>query len=237
MKAAAAFTIAQDEPEFLPHWRSWYGAACDLFVLDHESEPPVDDAIRVEHVPSWDYAWFQGLAQEWQARLLTTYRVVVFATPDEFLVPREGTLADYLDAVRDPYRCGMAYDVVDMHEPAINWAAPLLPQRSWWVRQPSYDKPLIVTAPKEWTWGFHPGPGDDAGLDRTGLWLIHLHRIDYANAKERHARKQQRPLHPDITVSGSGGHNLLTDGQAYEAWFYGDTRERLEAIPEAAKRL
>ena len=235
MRPAAAFTIVQDEPEFLPHWRAWYGQACDLYVVDHGSEPPVPDAARVEHEPSWDYAWLHALAQEWQARLLESYRVVVFSAVDEFLVPRTVPLEEYLDQVRPPCRAATAYDVVDMHELPIEWDAPLLAQRTSWVRQPSYDKPLIVTEPKTWIWGFHPGPGDDAYRDE-GLWLIHLHRLDYTNAKVRHARKHQRPLHTDITVSGSGGDNLMTTGSEYERWFYGDRADAVP-IPDDAKRL
>jgi len=235
MKPAAIFTVVQDEPEFLPHWLAWYGRAGDTYILDHASEPPVPGGIRVAHELSWDYAWLHALTQEWQARLLAEYRVVVFATPDEFLVPHAGSLRAYLEHLHAPSAAGMGYDVVDMHEPPIEWAAPLLPQRHWWTRQPSYDKPLIVTEPKRWTWGFHPGPEDATSLDTT-LWLIHLHRIDYANAKVRHARKHGRPLHTDITVSGSGSHNLFTRGDEYERWFYGD-RALAEPIPEAAKRL
>jgi hypothetical protein len=56
--------------------------------------------------------------------------------------------------------------------------------------------------------------------------MYHLHRIDYKNAKVRHARKRLRLNHTDITQFGRGDHNLLVEEPDFYNWFYGDRTQK-----------
>lgn len=251
VSSVAIFTLVQDEPEFLPVWKAHYAPAGDVYILDHESSPPVEGGIALHHKWSWDFTWWHDMAQRFQEALFEAgYQTVVFATPDEFLVPIHVPLVDYFrryshGAVVRP----MAYDIVDMSRASpgydlldtpvgvvyhddkdgfLDWTSSRpWEDRRWWVRCSSYDKPLILREPYRWSWGLHSTKDDDPRPE-SDLRLLHLHRVDYESGKIRHARKRLRLNHKDITEFGSGAHNLLTEEPAYNQWFYHDVafRER-----------
>lgn len=78
------------------------------------------------------------------------------------------------------------------HEPftgeqALNFAKPVLAQRTGMFKNSHYSKPCLVKAPTAWAAGFHTtkdsfGPS----WEEARLLLLHLHRVDFDTALSRH---------------------------------------------------
>ena len=110
------FTIVQEEPEFIHPWINHYkkhvADPADLYVLVHaptppeeaESEPPpattawstaealmVDHhgvtVVPVHHASAFDHYWLAATVSKFQSFLLQSYRWVLFAECDEFVLP------------------------------------------------------------------------------------------------------------------------------------------------------
>lgn len=92
----AVFTIAQNEPTFLPLWVRHYGrwfAPEDIFILDHDSSDGSADSVRgraaiipVHRSKSFDHHWLSSIMASFQRFLLRSYDAVLFAESDELVV-------------------------------------------------------------------------------------------------------------------------------------------------------
>jgi hypothetical protein len=135
-RAAAAFTIAQNEPLMLPLWVDYYRRyfdADDLYVLDHDS---TDESVRrvadrchvvpVHRAMSFDHRWLRGTVESFQSFLLSSYETVLFAEVDEFVIAdprRYGGLGDYIARLRHlAVRCAGFNVVHQPDEPPIRLA-------------------------------------------------------------------------------------------------------------------
>lgn len=181
----AAFTIVQDEPEFLPKWLEHYGgeysgdggklAHRDLFVLHHADGPepwirdlcagggqyPDVNVVPVRNGHTFDINWLASTVSAFQLFLLHSYDWVLFSEVDELVTTGPGGrgLHEYVDEFaagdRVAVRC-RGYEVVHRpDEPALDRGIPWLAQRSWWYPVQSYSKTLLSSAPLRWNRGFH----------------------------------------------------------------------------------
>jgi hypothetical protein len=147
VQRCAVFTIMQNEPVFLPLWLRHYGrhfAPADLYVLDHQStDGSALEASRrcgARLVPvfrehSFDHDWLCQTVRLFQAFLLQSYRYVLFAEADEFVVPDPRAfagLADFVEALDRPYARCLGLNVVHWRdrEPPLDFKRPLLAQRT-----------------------------------------------------------------------------------------------------------
>ena len=111
----AAFTIMQDEPEFVHAWINHYKKHVadprDIYVLVHAPTRPDGQPMRSEELPAWhralalvtehhgvgvaavhhssafDHAWLAETVGRFQSFLLQSYGWVLFAEADEFVLP------------------------------------------------------------------------------------------------------------------------------------------------------
>lgn len=239
-RRAAVFTIAQNEPVFLPIWARYYRrhfAADDCFVLDHDSTDPttVTIAKHFHRVPihrnhSFDHNWLRTTVQQFQRFLLQSYELVLFTEIDEIVatdpVTCPGGLREYLATVPDDQahvRCTGWEIVQQPDEAAIDWHRPLLAQRAHGAASRAYSKPLLARVPLDWQVGFHHAenvPPFPEGVDPR-LLLLHLHRIDFGYCLQRNQAAAARKWSADDVAVGAGAQNRIVDVEALRTWFYG----------------
>jgi hypothetical protein len=166
----------------------------DLYVLDHDgtdgSSRQARQRFGVNVLPvhrdrSFDHRWLCETVCRFQAFLLQSYRAVLFAEADEFVVPDPRAfrdLAEYAAALDAPYARCTGLNVLHLHdiEPPLDFARPILAQRAACYRSAIYCKPVLAREPLAWEPGFHTARGADAPPDGR-LYLLHLHRADYAS--------------------------------------------------------
>ena len=63
-------------------------------------------------------------------------------------------------------------------EPILNWSKPILSQRSYWLQNRFFNKPLLSKQHLQWTPGFHDSYDAVAINPDPNLVLIHLHGVD-----------------------------------------------------------
>lgn len=250
-RPAAAFTIVQNEPVWLRIWFDYYSkhvGALNVYVLDHDSTEIGQLALHdvaergANMVPvhrdfSYDHAWLRDTVERFQAFLLQSYDTVLFAEADEFLISDlPGGLAELLhtapwpDAVR-----AQGYNVVHYRdeEPPLNWAdRPLLKQRKFWHPSRLYSKTIIARAPLHFTPGFHDVQGG-GGASHPNLYLAHLHRVDWAYARQKHEEQARRNWNDKDRRIGAGVQNRVVDEEGLLNYFYHDADlGPREEIPE-----
>ncbi len=250
----AAFTIVQNEPVFLPLWLRYYGRyfdAADLYVLDHDSTDGSTDGlgtrcnlVGVHRDLSFDHAWLNGTVTAFHAFLLRSYEHVLFAECDEIVVANPALfrgLDDYIDRFQDRVARCTGFEVVHYpaKEPALCFDQPVLAQRRYWHASRFYCKPLLSSVPMSWSLGFHEATYFPDLQPDPNLFLVHLHRIDYATCAARHRETAARNWNPSDVEEGRGLQNRLVEGEeAFKTWFFrgldNSTRER---IPEHLKTL
>jgi len=255
MRSRAAFTIVQNEPVFLPLWLGHYARHFDpddLYVLDHDgTDGSADEArrrfgvnvVRVHRDRSFDHRWLRDTVCAFQAFLLRSYRTVAFAEADELLAAdplHPAGLAGLLDADAPPYVRCLGLNVLHLHEsePPLDFARPLLAQRSTCYLSALYCKPLVARVPLAWEPGFHAAAGASAPPDPR-LLLFHLHRADYATCLRRHEAAARRRWNERDLAEGMGVQNRVCAPEEFRHWFYhgSDLGETRLAIPERFKHL
>jgi hypothetical protein len=235
----AVFTIAQDEPEFVPKWLDYYSGHVpprDIFVLHHElplQPASVDPAwlrpgwghhvVPVHHATSFDHAWMAALAGRFQQFLLQSYEWVLFAEADELIAPVAGTLVEYVAALAgsaSSVRCA-GYEVVHgADEPPLVMARPWLRQRRWWYGSVLYSKVLLSRRPLEWVPGFHaPARGSSRPHVDDRLVLVHLKKVDFAIAMARALRTARRVWPDGEVVARHGWQNRITSESQMRDYF------------------
>jgi hypothetical protein len=234
-RARAAFTIVQDEPEFLPLWLAYYGrhfAPEDLYVLDHDSSDGSTAALEgrcnvvaVHRDTSFDHQWLRATVERFQAFLLSSYDTVLFAEVDEFVVAdpeHHDGLGAYLDGLREPAACCTGFNVVHYpdQEPPLRLGEPILAQRSWWHRSDLYSKRLVARVPLTWGQGFHDEARFRDIAPDPSLLLVHLHRADYERCLARHRASAARTWSARDVESGQGYQNRIVDPGEFRHWFF-----------------
>jgi hypothetical protein len=227
----AVLTMARDEAVFLPIWLRYYSrffASEDIYVLDHDTRDgstsiPGFNRIKLAH-PTYDIVWMLERLSELEAELLRTYDVVVMCDADEIFAPDPDSatpdLGVYLDRFDEEFVNPIGYEVVHQRdsEAPIDFARPLMAQRSSWARSSIYDKPGIASVPLDRVPGLHRRTDGENNYD-PDLRLIHLHRIDFEHCWARHQHfAAVRHAERDIQ-SGLGSHNRIADRAEFERWF------------------
>jgi hypothetical protein len=249
-KERAAFTIVQNEPQFLPLWYRFYRAhfaEADLFVLDHGSTDGTTSALRgtcnvvpVHRSRSFDHEWLRSTVAAFQRFLLQSYEVVLFAEVDELVLPdpaRFPDLASYVAQWHGPAARCTGFNVTqEPGEEALAFDAPILAQRRWWHRAPLYDKTLLARRPLGWSVGFHSESTARVDPD-PDLLLVHLHRVDYSYCLDRHRAAAARPWNELDLAAGHGWQNRVTETDEFRTWYFhgSDLGGAAEPISEAVR--
>jgi hypothetical protein len=234
-----------EDPE--PDWLS--GVCLDVAA----AVPPGEDRGRgfvsfpVYRDESFNHAWLRRTVQAFQRLLFRSYDTVLFSEVDEFVTPNpvatDMSFREWLDAFAESreglVRCTGHEVVHDFAcEPPLDWGIrPLLGQRGLWYRSEYYSKTLLAQAPLTWTEGFHtvahvpqPAPRDD-------LLLLHLHKVDFPTALERHRSTAARKWSAADVAHNRGMQNRIADEDWLREWWFRSVdapyaRSRLVKIPD-----
>jgi hypothetical protein len=281
----AIFTIVQDEPEFIHAWVNHYknqvAEARDIYVLVHTPTDANGTPIAPEGIPAWhlaetllvqhhevitvpvhhrlafDHRWLADTVSRFYSFLLQSYRWVLFAEIDEFVLPTAGKLSKgttLLDYVRQQAaRAATAiratgFEVIQQDgEPAVSpesynsggnislTAGELLRARSWWRPSEQYSKTILGRTTMRWGAGFHKAEGCaseiSAGKPAEDLVLVHLHRVDFGIALARLQRNRSRKWsQPDIE-NRWGWQNRLDSAAELRAFWEVDSDTGQRADP------
>jgi hypothetical protein len=232
-RTRALVTMVHNESVFFPIWLRYYSrsfAPADIHVFDNDTTDGSTDGPGFVRIPvergEVDHVWMQETIQAKQHELLERYDVVVVCDVDEIIapVPELGPLSEYLDRFDDPYVNTLGYEIVHMkdREPPIELGEPILGQRRWWFPNDAYTKPIVATEPQEWVPGFHARADRVTRID-PDLRLLHLHRMDFGLALERHRTRRRKPWAPTDQEQAWAVHNQIVDPEAFERWFYTDS--------------
>ena len=241
----AAFTIVQNEDMFSRIWVDYYSKFIPkqhLYILNHNSTTSKSlqhlkdfrsegvNVIDVHRELSFDHLWLRSTVESFQAFLLKSYNVVLFAEADEIITvhpeARHNNLTDYIsDRFKADeelcLRCtGYSIEHNPEAEPPLQLKYPLLAQRAYWRKAPTFNKPLISNHPSKWHYGFHwlrnwvKQPCDPH------LILLHLHKIDYDMCVNKHKEQASRKWSEPDKRGNVGTHNLMSDGPAFKRWYF-----------------
>lgn len=254
MLQRAAFTLVQNEAVWLPTWLRHYGqwfAPEDLYVLDHGSTDGGTEGlagrcnvIPVHHEASFDHVWMRNTVERFQAFLLRSYDLVLFAEADEFIVAAPGRyagLGDYLDRLERPAATCSGFNVVHQrHEPPLRLDdGPLLSRRGWWQPTRMHSKRLISRVPLRWSEGFHreyTQAGDEPDPD---LLLIHMHRADFDICLARHRDAAARDWSRLDVARKQAYQHRITGPLRFRWWFRrgSDLAGPRQPIPDEVRAL
>ena len=233
MTRAAVVTMARNEKALLPVWWHYYSrffAHEDIYVLDHESTDGSTAGGGFVRVPvshdGVDWGWHRDTIQAQQHRLLAEYDTVLVTDVDEIVAPHpsRGDLGEYIAAFDGEFVTCRGMEIIHMRDREPPWdpARGVLEQRGWWFANPAYSKPLLARVPMHWTGGMH-GRTDGRTAPDDGLFLLHLHRLDFELCLERHRARTAEPWPAHQVEQGWGYQNRIVDPEAFESWFYEDT--------------
>ena len=230
----AVFTIVQNERRFLPLWLRYYRRhfeADDIYVLDHDSTDGATEGLEgscnvvpVHREHSFDHMWLVGVVEDFQAFLLRSYQMVLFAEADEFVVAdpaRHAGLAEYVESMPAPVACCTGYNVVHYpDEPPLRFDEPVLRQRAYWHPSPQYSKRLLAKVPLRWNVGFHGEFNAPMARPDPELLLVHLHRADFESCLERHRAAASRPWPEGDLRWNLGWHQRVVETDEFRDWFF-----------------
>jgi hypothetical protein len=250
-RPAAVFTVAQNEPVFLPLWLRYYTKhfePADVYVLDHDSDDGSVAAawrryrpsvVQVHRADSFDHRWLLDTVKAFQAFLLQSYEQVLFAEADEFVVAdplhAPGGLAEFVrrnDRARA--RCD-GFDVVqpEFNDRPIDLAGPLLGQGRRMVPAWLYSKTLLAREPLPWGMGFHDLTDHPVRpCAAPGLLLFHLRRFDRDVCLARNQARLARKWAAEDLAAGRGAQSRLVSPTEFDAWFYAERYDKTLPIPE-----
>jgi hypothetical protein len=192
------FTQTFNEGELLLFWEKYYGKIVgyeNLYVLNNggndDSCGRLNPKTTVVNMPG-GLVDLHNLAQMngyFQRFLLLKYNWVLKVDVDEFMV-FEDDVIEKLNALSPGiYSPEMAVAVVHdkNKESPFDYSKPLFEQRGSFVEEwPVLKKPSLASTPATWTPGNHLVYENASELP--GMWMIHLHYLDYARLFARNVR-------------------------------------------------
>jgi hypothetical protein len=229
----AVITMVHNEPVFLPLWLGYYSrwfAPEDIYVLDNDTtdgSTTRDGFVRIPVAHDRvDEEWRVKTVERLQHELIDRYEIVVVTDVDEIIapLPRHGSLGDYLDRFDEEWVNCLGYELLHCkdREPRLDPSRPILSQRHHWFPNGGYDKAAVTMAAVEWRTGFHVRADFQYRPD-PDLRLIHLHRMDYEICLARHQLRSLRAYSQRDRDEQRSLHNLITEPEAFERWFYEDS--------------
>lgn len=236
----AVFTIAQNEPYFLPFWLKAYTRhlhAEDIYVLDHNSTGDaadvlteacqnfrIDNVLRLTYDKSYDSQWLTMVTRKFQQYLLQDYDYVLFSAVDEIVLPNNGmSLTTFAQQATDDIIIPHGYEIVHKkdEEPEIEWnlGQSLVKQRKFCYDCRRYSKPLFASRPVFWSQGWIEASNvpKSQPVDSI-LRLLHLHRIDYNTCLRTHREKNARQWNPEERKQGVFRHNMVEEPEMLSRW-------------------
>jgi len=235
-RSRAIITMVHNEPFFLPIWLRYYSQFFrpeDIYVLDNESTDGStaihrgefrSETVKMNRV---DHTWMVRTIEQKQKQLFDEgYDLVLVTDVDELVVPDPslGDLGDYMDTMVEPFVTCMGYEMVHLpdREGPLDPTRPVLDQRSFWTENAAYNKSALATGPSTWEPGFHRR-ADGHFRGDPDLRMIHLHRVDYEVCLARHQLRKNRAWGEEDASSGWAAHNLITEKDEFDRWFFGET--------------
>ena len=140
----AAFTFVQDDDPFIPVWERYYTPQFDTV-----------DRVKYNHAGKFDPGTALSQVITMFTKLLDGHDVVLFSDLDEMIVPNPNKysgLRDYIEQ-RSPFDYIQTFGFDVIHAPgedALDFSAPILPQRTKMIQNGLYSKPLITTRVLSW---------------------------------------------------------------------------------------
>jgi hypothetical protein len=249
MANTAVFTIVRDDDFRLHPWYEYYIKqlpSAAMFVLDHGDTLTGQNFLschnRARVVPvfnqiAFSHEWLLDVVTDFHRFLKRSFETVIFAEVDEFLVAHPIHYRD-LEAfiVRNNNTRNFratGYEVLHAHgEPELQWHLPWLHQRSIWTKSKVYSKQLINRDTPEWCHGFHIDMRQPELPVTPSLYMVHTHRMDYAEAMARHHRAAKATWNPLDLKAGRGRQSRLTDPTDCREFCAGRLQLYEQATPE-----
>lgn len=204
-KKACLMTHFKNEELLLPFWIKYYTQFFDpndIYVNDDGSTDNTvkiarEAGLNVRAIPEEfsmkrGFNLFTMFAKQRINELLEHYDCALLAEADDFIVPRSGTLKEFLESfIISGKRFYVSRCVSMVHnislEPPLVLDKPWLQQRSSAIHIPKFDNPQLWSVNPAWGTDFH----DIAGRKVTtnvdhDLLLIDTHTIDFNLCNDRH---------------------------------------------------
>ncbi len=211
----AAFTMAYNEPLFLPLWISYYGrelGMSNLFCIDHGStdgsanDLPIN-SIRITR-DVFDEEQRCIFVNRFHASLLAYFDAVIFTDCDEFLVPDPAKytgLRDFVDRNCETILSAIGVNVIQSaNDSQLISGEPILRQRQTIRFQGEYCKTLISRIPMNWVPGFHAS--SLTPIFNKDLLLFHLKYVDREIFRHSHQCRQSVQWSQTSLDKGLGKH-------------------------------
>lgn len=222
----AIYTLQHNEQYFLPMWIKYYSqffAPQDMYILAHncsgktneileEAEKRGINVLRLSTEEIFNHDWLLNQVHTAQHNLLKLYDYVVFTDCDEFLVPTEGTLGEFLDnATEDAYRA-IGIDIIE--------------DKMYYSH--GFNKTLITKIPLTYCHGYHFSKPEFQPSGK--LELYHLHKMDFNECWERNKRLNQEKWDKFALANKLGFQNFIAEEKDFREMFYktGDLVEQSE---------
>lgn len=212
MNDIAVFTVCRNENRLMPLWVDYYASIFGLnniFVYDDDSNDGCFDNIKlknyekinfnrsasIERFGAHDYQTQWNFIVEKYHELLKSYKWVIHADADDFIVANPDKyrdLRDFIDKNKKPYFRCKAYEIIHnrIEEEPIKWGIPILKQRKYWIRVTNLDKTSITSVSLAvngmWVLGNHYAYINENEVPDNDLILVHLHKVDYDNYKKKY---------------------------------------------------
>lgn len=222
----ACFTLQHQEQFYLPKWIKYYSqffAPGDIYILAHNCSGITNDILQdaednginvIELITDeiFNHDWLLNTIQGFQRELLAKYDYVVFTDCDEFLVPTDCTLGEFLDKATDEAYRANGFDVIEDKMYA-----------SW-----GFSKTLISRIPLTWVHGYHTSVPEFQVTPT--LHLYHIHKLNYQEAWERNLRLSKEKWDAHAIANQLSIQNQIADEEAFKEMFYstGDLTEQDE---------
>ena len=232
MKDRAIYTVQHNEQYYLPMWVKYYlqtFAPEDIYIVSHncfgKTRELLDkykeqgiNIVDVETDTIFDHDYLLNQVHTSQRNLLKEYKYVVFTDCDEIIVPKTGTLKEFLEnATEQAYRC-TGYDVIG----------------DKMIRSPGFDKTLISSIPLTYIHGYHTAIPEFPVCD--DLEMYHIHKLNYQEAWERNQRISQEKWDNFAVTNKLSWQNRIDDEESFKELFYCD-KERFVEQSDNLKKL
>ena len=191
----ALITISHNEKQLLPIWYRYYSRhfnASDIFIYDHKTSDGSIEAKVKKYVNGFHFLKMQG-------------------TDANYLMPvrfRSLFIRSQVDMLLRAGYHSVLFTDVDELEPPLNWSRSVLAQRGFYVRDRTYDKPLLVKVPISWRPGFHKLASAKRDKvvprDEQDVVMFHLRSMDFNFCHSREESKGNMTMGMDPTELSAG---------------------------------